>query len=49
LNELGVEEDLQAFDECGEEDGGEVTSAGMVKEKGTEESWMLKVKVKDQS
>lgn len=44
-----MEEDLQAFDEWGEEDGGEVTSAGMVKEKGTEESWMLKVKVKDQS
>jgi len=45
-----VEEDLQAFDEWGEEeDGGEVTSAGMVKEKETEEPWMLKVKVKDQS
>lgn len=45
-----MEEDLQAFDETGEEEGGdEVTSAGMVKEKQTEEPWMLKVKVKDQS
>jgi len=45
-----VEEVLQDFDEWGEEDDdGEVTSAGMVKEKETEEPWMLKVKVKDQS
>lgn len=45
-----MEEDLQTFDEWGEEeDGGEVTSAGMVKEKETEEPWTLKVKVKDQS
>lgn len=44
-----MEEDLQVFDEWGEEDGGEVTSAGMVKEKEKEEPWMLKVKVKDQS
>lgn len=45
-----MEEDLQAFDEgAEEEDGGEVTSAGMVKEKQTEKPWMLKVKVKDQS
>jgi len=45
-----VEEDLRAFDvEVGEEDGGEVTSAGTVKERQTEEPLMLKVKVKDQS
>lgn len=45
-----MEEDLQAFDVEGvEEDDGEVTSAGMVKEKQTEEPWMLRVKVKDQS
>jgi len=45
-----VEEGLQAFDEGQEEeDGGEVTSAGMVKEKQKEKPWTLKVKVKDQS
>lgn len=45
-----MEEDLQVSDGWGvEEGGGEVTSAGTVKEKQTEEPWMLKVKVKDQS